>query len=65
MAVARPHIERSQDRALQTTDWLHTNVENRIPDDGPLVDVLPRVAVTEALRHSLLVTNPQHLYWTN
>jgi 2-pyrone-4,6-dicarboxylate lactonase len=38
-------------------------METRIPDDGALVDVIPQIAVTEDLRHKLLVANPMRLYW--
>jgi 2-pyrone-4,6-dicarboxylate lactonase len=33
------------------------------PDDGVLVDVIPKIAVTPALQQSLLVDNPMRLYW--
>jgi 2-pyrone-4,6-dicarboxylate lactonase len=33
------------------------------PDDGALVDIIPRIAPTERLRHKLLVDNPTRLYW--
>jgi len=34
-----------------------------VPDEGDLVDVIPRIAVTEALQSKLLVDNPMRLYW--
>jgi len=34
------------------------------PDDGVLVDVIPRIARTTALQQALLVNNPMRLYWT-
>lgn len=63
--VVRPIVERYPDRVLWGTDWPHPNMEHRIPDDGTLVDVLPRIAVTEALQHKLLVANPERLYWAD
>ncbi len=33
------------------------------PDDGQLVDVIPRVARTAELQRRLLVLNPMRLYW--
>jgi 2-pyrone-4,6-dicarboxylate lactonase len=33
------------------------------PDDGVLVDVIPRIATTRALQQKLLVDNPMRLYW--
>jgi 2-pyrone-4,6-dicarboxylate lactonase len=51
------------DRVLWGTDWPHPNMEHRIPDDGTLVDVLPRLVPTFELQHKLLVANPMRLYW--
>ena len=45
------------------TDWPHPNMETNILDDGALVDLLPRLAVTAELQHKLLVDNPMRLYW--
>lgn len=61
--VIRPVVERYPDRVLWGTDWPHPNMEHRIPDDGTLVDVIPRIAVTAELQRKLLVDNPMRLYW--
>ena len=63
VAAVRPLVEDYPDRVLWGTDWPHPNMEHRIPDDGGLVDVIPRIAVTEELQHKLLVDNPMRLYW--
>jgi 2-pyrone-4,6-dicarboxylate lactonase len=63
VAAVRPLVEDYPDRVLWGTDWPHPNMEHRIPDDGGLVDVIPRIAVTEELRRKLLVDNPMRLYW--
>jgi 2-pyrone-4,6-dicarboxylate lactonase len=34
-----------------------------MPDDGRIVDMIPRIAPTTELREKLLVTNPMRLYW--
>jgi 2-pyrone-4,6-dicarboxylate lactonase len=65
VAVVRPLVERYPDRVLWGTDWPHPNMEHRIPDDGTLVDVIPRIAVTTDLQHKLLIANPDRLYWSN
>jgi 2-pyrone-4,6-dicarboxylate lactonase len=39
-------------------------MEHRIPDDGGLVDVIPRIAVTPDQQRRLLVDNPIRLYWS-
>ena len=63
VAAVRPLLEDYRDRVLWGTDWPHPNMENAIPDDGNLVDIIPRIAVTEELRRKLLVDNPMRLYW--
>ena len=44
VAVVLPVLERFPDRVLWGTDWPHPNMEHRVPDDGELVDVIPRIA---------------------
>ncbi|GAA4818003.1 amidohydrolase family protein [Sphingosinicella ginsenosidimutans] len=61
--VIRPVVERFPDRVLWGTDWPHPNMEHRVPDDGTLVDVIPRIAPTPELQRKLLVDNPMRLYW--
>jgi 2-pyrone-4,6-dicarboxylate lactonase len=61
--AVRPLLEDYSDRVLWGTDWPHPNMESNIPDDGHLVDMIPRIAVTDELQHKLLVTNPMRLYW--
>ncbi len=56
-------IEEFPDRVLWGTDWPHPNLTGHMPDDGLLVDYIPRVAVTPELQHKLLVANPMRLYW--
>ncbi|WP_293969562.1 amidohydrolase [Sphingomonas sp.] len=65
VAAVRPLVEAYPDRVLWGTDWPHPNMETRIPDDGGLVDVIPRIAVTENLQRKLLVDNPMRLYWAD
>jgi predicted TIM-barrel fold metal-dependent hydrolase len=56
-------IAAAPERVLWGTDWPHPNVRE-MPDDGWLVDLLPRCAEPPAL-HKLLVDNPTRLYWTD
>jgi 2-pyrone-4,6-dicarboxylate lactonase len=60
---ARKLVASFPDRVLWGTDWPHPNMKSHMPDDGELVDVIPRIAPTEALRKALLVDNPMRLYW--
>lgn len=63
-AVA-PLVSDYSSRVLWGTDWPHPNMEKAIPDDGHLVDMIPRIAPTPQLQHKLLVANPMTLYWND
>lgn len=62
---ARTVVERFPDRVLWGTDWPHPNLNmvGHMPDDGALVDIIPRIAPTGELQRKLLVDNPMRLYW--
>lgn len=60
---ARHLVTNFEDRVLWGTDWPHPNMKSHLPDDGLLVDRIPLIAPTEALRQKLLVTNPERLYF--
>jgi 2-pyrone-4,6-dicarboxylate lactonase len=61
---ARCLVEAFPDRVLWGTDWPHPNMKTHMPDDGRLVDFVPRVATSAALQRKLLVDNPRRLYWS-
>ena len=56
-------VDRFEDRVLWGTDWPHPNMKSHMPDDGALVDYIPRIARTVQQQEKLLVTNPMRLYW--
>ena len=60
---ARRVVEEFPDRVLWGTDWPHPNLKDHMPDDGTLVDYIPRIATTPDLQRRLLVDNPTRLYW--
>src|SRR5712671_1025040 len=60
---ARALVEGFPDRVLWGTDWPHPNMPGEAPDDGVLVDVIPKIAGNPALQKALLVDNPMRLYW--
>ena len=62
---ARRVVELFPDRVLWGTDWPHPNLKGHMPDDGALVDFIPKIATScVALQSaSLLVDNPMRLYW--
>ena len=61
---ARRLVESFPDRVLWGTDWPHPNLKSHMPDDGKLVDYIPRIATTAPLQQKLLVDNPLRLYWS-
>ncbi len=60
----RALVERFGDRVIWGTDWPHPNMKKVAPDDGVLVDYIPKVAPTAAQQQALLVDNPMRLYWS-
>jgi 2-pyrone-4,6-dicarboxylate lactonase len=60
---ARHIVQAFPDRVLWGTDWPHPNMNSHMPDDGALVNLLPRIAPTDDLQRRLLVDNPLRLYW--
>ncbi|WP_317930550.1 amidohydrolase family protein [Halioxenophilus sp. WMMB6] len=60
---ARAVVEQFPERVLWGTDWPHPNMKSHMPDDGHLVDMIPKIAVTEELQKKLLIDNPMRLYW--
>lgn len=62
---AQALVERFPDRVLWGTDWPHPNMKSHMPDDGFLVDYIPRIARTAELQRKLLVDNPMRLYWAD
>ena len=60
---ARRLVETFPERVLWGTDWPHPNLKSHMPDDGALVDIIPKIAPTAELQRRLLVDNPARLYW--
>jgi len=58
-------VETFPDRVLWGTDWPHPNMKSHMPDDGKLVDYIPRIAPTAELQRKLLADNPMRLYWSD
>ncbi len=61
---ARAIVELFPDRVLWGTDRPHPNMPKEAPDDGVLVDMIPKIAPTAELQRKLLVDNPMRLYWS-
>jgi 2-pyrone-4,6-dicarboxylate lactonase len=62
---ARSIVEAFPDRVLWGSDWPHPNMKSHMPDDGALVDMIPRIASTADLQRRLLIDNPMRLYWSD
>ena len=60
---ARHIAETFPDRVIWGTDWPHPNMKSHMPDEGDLVDLVPRIAPAADLQRRLLVDNPLRLYW--
>jgi 2-pyrone-4,6-dicarboxylate lactonase len=56
-------VELFPDRVLWGTDWPHPNMKKEAPDDGVLVDYIPKIAPSAAEQKALLIDNPMRLYW--
>ncbi|WP_223475965.1 amidohydrolase family protein [Oricola indica] len=63
VAFGRKIVDTFPDRVIWGTDWPHPNMKSHVPDDGKLVDFIPRIATTETAQRKLLVDNPMRLYW--
>jgi 2-pyrone-4,6-dicarboxylate lactonase len=59
----RALVDRFPDRVIWGTDWPHPNMRTHVPDDGKLVDMIPKIAVTAEKQKALVVDNPMRLYW--
>ncbi|MFY9781931.1 MAG: amidohydrolase family protein [Acidimicrobiales bacterium] len=63
LPFARRVVEEFSDRVLWGTDWPHPNLKGFMPDDGKIVDFIPKVTPSKDLQRQLLVDNPNRLYW--
>lgn len=63
VAFGRTVVEAFPGRVLWGTDWPHPNMKSHMPDDGALVDYIPRIAPDVAQQTKLLIDNPMQLYW--
>ncbi len=61
---AREIVRLYRDRVLWGTDWPHPNMTTHMPDDGDLVNLIPRIAPSPTEQKALLVDNPMRLYWS-
>jgi predicted TIM-barrel fold metal-dependent hydrolase len=62
LPFARALVELAPDRLVWGSDWPHPNISKFMPNDGDLVDLLPKIATREDLRRRILVDNPIRLF---
>ncbi len=55
-------VAAAPDQMVWATDWPHTTLTKRMPNDGDLVDLLPVWIPDEQVRNRVLVDNPARLY---
>jgi 2-pyrone-4,6-dicarboxylate lactonase len=55
-------LEANVDRMVWATDWPHTTLTKRMPNDGDLVDLLGEWIPDASTRRKVLVDNPAKLY---
>lgn len=58
---AKACIDAAPDRVIWGTDWPHPNVKI-MPNDGDLVDLIPKMAPDPEMQRKLLVDNPARLF---
>jgi D-galactarolactone isomerase len=61
-AVARAYVKAAPERMVWGSDWPHPSERQVKPDDALLFDLLADWAPDEAVRHRILVENPEALY---
>ena len=59
--VAQAYVQAAPERMVWGSNWPHPN-ETTKPDDAVLFDLLAQWAPSEAIRHRILVENPEALY---
>jgi len=60
--LARALLEAAPERCVWGTDWPHPGLQDQMPDDAHLFDLLAAWAPAEDVRRRVLVDNPAHLY---
>ncbi len=59
---AQALIEVAANRVVWGTDWPHPNISKFMPNDGDLVDLIPKMMPEAKTRQLVLVENPQRLF---
>ena len=62
LPIARALVDTAPERVLWGSDWPHPIVYGAMPNDGDLIDLLPRWAGSLKRARRILVDNPRTLY---
>jgi len=65
LPFSRAIVDLFPQRVLWGTDWPHPNMKSHMPDDGILVEQIPKIAPSTSAQQQLLISNPEQLYWSN
>ena len=60
--IARLLFRHAPERCVWGTDWPHPHLQDHMPDDGALLDLLSDWEPNDAVWHRILVDNPAQLY---
>lgn len=61
VTLAKILVDEFTDKCVWGTDWPHPN-HHHVPDDGNLVDLIPRIATSAEKLNKLMVSNPEKFY---
>jgi len=62
IVYAQGLLEIAEDRILWGTDYPHPNIQEHMPNDADLLDLVPLITKNEKLQKKVLVDNPARLY---
>jgi len=62
LPIARSIAAHAPERILWGSDWPHVNLGGPMTDDTCLVDLIPEIAPSEAVRQRMLVDNPAEFF---
>ncbi len=61
VSLAKILVDQFTEKCVWGTDWPHPN-HHHIPDDGHLIDLIPRIADSQEKIEKLMVRNPEQFY---
>jgi len=62
LPIAQRLAAHAPERTLWGTDWPHVNLDGPMTEDAALVDLIPQIVPSAALRQAMLVDNPTEFF---